>query len=112
MAETVGANLLRACAEIRAGCCCCCTELDPEDLAWIVSRTSQNAGKRPWKLVLIPESSNVHALCTTARMTLLDGKALVAEETNGEFHLVDIQLDVNNLGPDEVIVRFQHTGVW
>lgn len=51
----------------------------------------------------------MHPLYT---MTLLDGKALVAEETNGDFHLVDIQLDADKLGPDEVIVRFQHTGVW
>lgn len=42
----------------------------------------------------------------------LEAKALVVDEAKGPFKLVDIQLDLAKLKSDEVIVRYQHTGVW
>ncbi|KAJ9475248.1 putative S-(hydroxymethyl)glutathione dehydrogenase (putative) [Pseudozyma hubeiensis] len=41
----------------------------------------------------------------------LEAKALVVDKARGPFHLVDIELDLSKLGPDEVIVRYHHTGV-
>lgn len=42
----------------------------------------------------------------------LDAKALIVDEACGPFKLVDLKLDLGNLKPDEVIVRYHHTGVW
>ncbi|KIS66632.1 uncharacterized protein UMAG_10581 [Mycosarcoma maydis] len=41
----------------------------------------------------------------------LDAKALIVDEACGPFKLVDLKLDLGNLKPDEVIVRYHHTGV-
>lgn len=41
----------------------------------------------------------------------LDAKALVIEQAHGSFKLVDIQLDPSRLKSDQVLVRYQHTGV-
>ena len=42
----------------------------------------------------------------------LQAQALVIEQAHGPFQLADIQLDISQLKPDEVIVRYHHTGVW
>ncbi|SPO32817.1 related to Alcohol dehydrogenase class III chi chain [Ustilago trichophora] len=41
----------------------------------------------------------------------LDAKALVIDEVHGPFKLVDIELDATKLKADQVVVRYQHTGV-
>ena len=41
----------------------------------------------------------------------LNAQALVIDEAHGPFRLVDIELDAGQLKPDEVVVRYRHTGV-
>lgn len=43
---------------------------------------------------------------------LLDAQALIVDEAHGSFKLADIELDLDKLKSDQVIVRYQHTGVW
>lgn len=42
----------------------------------------------------------------------VNGIALVAEEVNGPFQLVDTSFRIDDLADDEVLVKFEATGIW
>lgn len=59
-----------------------------------------------------PKNCKMSPTVSYSENSQVNGIALVAEEVNGPFQLVDTSFRIDDLADDEVLVKFEATGIW